>query len=99
MGQKLPPQEMKLYRQTDEILHYMWDPVGVAGVAQARDEYHSYLPKIFQLLLNKKSKEEIAAYLNDIEENRMGLTSNKSATLEIAEILLSAREAIIDEGF
>jgi hypothetical protein len=99
MGQNLPPQEMKLYRQTDEILHYMWDPIGVAGIAQARDEYHSYLPQVFQLVLKNESKERIAAYLVDIEENRMGLTPKMEAALEIAEILIDTKVAFIDEGF
>jgi len=99
MGSKLPPQEMKLYRQTDEILHYMWDPIGVAGMAQARDEYHSYLPQVFQLVLKNKSKEEIAQYLTGIEEDRMGMSPNMSKALEVAEVLLNTREAIIDNGF
>lgn len=99
MGKKLPPKEMRLYRQTDEILHYMWDPIGVSGIAQARDEYHSYLPQVFQLIVNNASKEKIAAFLVDVEENRMGLTPNKEAALEIAEILLDTRTAIIDDGF
>ena len=43
MGQKLPPCEAKLYRHCDEILHYIWDPIGVAGRTGARDEYDSYL--------------------------------------------------------
>jgi hypothetical protein len=29
-----------LYRMVDEILHYVWDPIGVAGEARARDEYN-----------------------------------------------------------
>ena len=99
MGQKLPPQEMKLYRQVDEILHYMWDPIGVAGIAQARDEYYSYLPQVFKLVLDNKNKNEIASYLTEIETNRMGLTANTKVALEVAEILLKNREAIIDEGF
>jgi len=99
MRKKLPPQEMKLYRQTDEILHYMWDPIGVAGVAQARDEYHSYLPQVFQFVLRNESRENIATYLLGIEENSMGLSQNKKVTLEIAEILLNAKVAIIDDGF
>ena len=98
MGQKLPPQEMKLYLQVDEILHYMWDPIGVAGIAQARDEYHSYLPQVFKIVLDKRNKEEIASYLTEIETGSMGLASNNKAALVVAEILLNAREAIIDEG-
>jgi len=99
MGKKLPPQEMKLYRQTDEILHYMWDPIGVAGVAQARDEYHSYLPQVFKLVLNNESKEKIATYLLDIEENQIGVSPKREAALEIAKILVNTRKAIIEDGF
>ena len=99
MGQKLPPQEMKLYRQVDEILHYMWDPIGVAGIAQARDEYHSYLPHVFKFVLDKKNKDEIASYLTEIETGSMGLASNYKVALEVAETLLNTREAIISEGF
>ncbi len=99
MGKKLSPREMKLYRQTDEILHYIWDPIGVAGVAQARDEYHSYLPQVFQLVLKNETKEKIASYLVDIEESHMGLASNKEAALEIAEVLLNTKEVIIGDGF
>lgn len=90
---------MKLYRQIDDILHYMWDPIGVAGIAQARDEYHSYLPQVFQFVLKQKTQNEIAEYLINIEENRMGLSPNKKAALEIAEALLNTREAIIENGF
>lgn len=96
MGKKLPPQEMKLYRQIDEILHYIWDPIGIAGVAEARDEYSSYLPQVFQLVLKNNDKNKIASYLIEIETNRMGATANKEFALNVAEILLSAREVIID---
>lgn len=99
MGQKLPPQQMKLYRQTDEILHYMWDPIGAAGIPQARDEYYSYLPQVFKLVLANQSKEEIASYLMGMESENMGLKPNRKGALEIAEILLNTKEAIIDEGF
>ena len=77
----------------------MWDPIGVAGIAQARDEYYSYLPQVFKLVLDNKNKNEIASYLTEIETNRMGLTANTKVALEVAEILLKNREAIIDEGF
>ncbi len=99
MGKKLPPQEMNLYRQTDEILHYMWDPIGVAGHAEARDEYRSYLPQVFQMVLKNETKEKIASHLIEIEKNNMGLTPKKEAALEIADFLLNAKEAIIDGSF
>ena len=51
MGQKLVPNDLALYRGTDEVLHYIWDPIGVAGCPYARDEYHGYLPRVYSLLI------------------------------------------------
>jgi hypothetical protein len=36
---KLSPQDKRLLSRVEEILHYMWDPIAVAGEPQARDEY------------------------------------------------------------
>jgi len=46
MGKMLPPKENELRQRTDEVLHYLWDPIGVAGAPGARDEYWSYLPPL-----------------------------------------------------
>jgi hypothetical protein len=76
MGEKLPPDQMELYRRTDEILHYIWDPIGISDAPYARDEYHGYLPHVYSLLL-KNDKEGIRSYLLDVTENRMGLESSE----------------------
>ncbi len=47
MGQELSPKENELYRRTHEVLHYIWDPVGVSDEPRARDEYQGYLPQFF----------------------------------------------------
>jgi hypothetical protein len=39
------PKDKELYRRIDEVVHYLWDPIGVSDVPEARDEYHSYLPE------------------------------------------------------
>ena len=33
-------------RRSDEVLHYLWDPIGVAGTVMARDEYTGYVPRL-----------------------------------------------------
>lgn len=99
MGQKLPPQEMKLYKQVDEALHYLWDPIGVAGIPQARDEYHGYLPQVFKLVLEEHKVIDIAEYLIKIERESMGMTPDTKKAKEVAEKLLNIREAIIEQGF
>ena len=46
MGYKSSREEIELYKRVDEVLHYLWDPIGVAEEPWARDEYYSYLPKM-----------------------------------------------------
>ena len=49
MGQKLPAKQLELYKRIDEVLWQDWDPIGVSDCEGARDEYHSYLPKVFRM--------------------------------------------------
>jgi hypothetical protein len=63
-----------MYKRVDEVLHYIWDPIGVSTMSPIpRDEYHTYLPQVFGMVIDGKPEEEIAAYLLDIERDRMGL--------------------------
>ena len=53
-----------------------WDPIGVAGVADAADEYDSYVGKVYLMLMDDRATtEEIAAYLFEIASGNMGLTN------------------------
>ena len=88
MGSKLPPLDEELYRRTDEVIHYIWDPIGVSTCPSARDEYYSYLPEIFGLLKSSVDAERIAAHLTEIATKRMGLFENRKHDLEVAEVLL-----------
>ena len=50
-----------LYRRIGEVLHYVWDPIGVSGYPEARDEYDMYLPQVFSLAIRGASADETAA--------------------------------------
>jgi hypothetical protein len=94
MGTKLTPEENELYKRTDEVLYYIWDPIGVSGEPFARDEYYSYLPKVFKMVLEQYPAKEISAYLLNIEKDYMGLPGNKGRAEEATEILLNYRDKI-----
>ena len=94
MGKKLDSQQMELYRATDEVLHYIWDPIGVSDAPNARDEYWSYLPKVFQMLIDQSLEEEVANYLIKIETERMGLEGNRERAKRVVEILYEYKEKI-----
>ena len=94
MGKKLPPEQLELYQKIDEILWNDWDPIGIAGAAEARDEYYSYLPKVFRLALENATANQIAEYLFSIETERMGLSGNMKHCAEIAELVLRTRAGL-----
>lgn len=98
MGTKLEPKDEELYRRVDEVLHYIWDPIGVSGVPQARDEYYSYLPGVFQLVKDKAAADTIARHLTDIVVNRMGLRGTIEDALEVVSVLQDWKSAL-DEKF
>lgn len=83
----------RVHHRVDEIMHYIWDPIGVAGTPQARDEYDSYVPQVIKRLFADATAEEIAQYLDSIESDSMGLTrllGRRKETSRAAEILVES---------
>jgi hypothetical protein len=64
MGTKLPPQELELYLAIDALLLNEWDPIGISGIEEAKDEYYAYLPQVFKMVMENTASAEIANYLN-----------------------------------
>lgn len=94
MGQKLPAKQLELYKRIDEILRKDWDPCGVSDCVAARDEYYSYLPKVFRMALENGTQQEIAKYLFLVETQSMGMEGDLQHCLNIAKLVLNAREEI-----
>jgi hypothetical protein len=85
--------EIELYSRVDEVLHYLWDPIGVAGSPGARDEYYSYLPKIYEYVLGN-SEDAIADELYRIEKEMMGLESKKENCRKTAITLIEWKNSL-----
>ncbi|MDO6766189.1 hypothetical protein [Agarivorans sp. 1_MG-2023] len=96
MNNKLSTSEKGLYRRVDEILFYLWDPIGVCDIPMARDEYQSYLPQVFKLLLNDSKDHEISAYLIKVESGSMGMSANSKKAIEVARLLIETKEALLE---
>jgi len=56
------------------VMHYLWDPIGISGAPEARDEYHSYVPPVFSLLINGGSVQDIANFLDTTATEKMGFS-------------------------
>jgi hypothetical protein len=84
-----------------EILYYIWDPIGVAGVPEARDEYDGYVPQVVRMLIDGKGKEEIARYLCGIEGENMGLSvgsASRDHAHKVAAALIRNHEWLETQG-
>lgn len=53
-----------------------WDPIGVAGISEAVDEYDSYAMRVFTMLASGATAETIAEYLGWVVTERMELRGN-----------------------
>ena len=89
--------ENELYKRADEVLHYIWDPVGVADSAYARDEYWGYLPKVFSMLLTDEPAENIVEYLLRVESESMGLAPDQEKAKTVVGLLQEYKEKIWSE--
>ncbi|WP_176046558.1 hypothetical protein [Burkholderia sp. BCC1644] len=94
MGQKLSDSELELYRRVDEVLHYVWDPIGVATSPAARDEYQGYLPRVFAMLREEMDAAHLATYLDSVATESMGLNANPEHSKRVAELLLNWKTEI-----
>ena len=100
MGQKLPDDQLQLYRRVDEALFYIWDPIGISRSTWSRDEYQAYLPQVFRMLVDRKPIEEIVSYLVQIESEHMGLgrrVGMKRQTEKFVNMLMVLRDELLDD--
>ncbi|MDR0458117.1 MAG: hypothetical protein LBH10_03690 [Burkholderiaceae bacterium] len=90
---------MALYRACDEVLHYVWDPIGIATIPQARDEYYGYLPVIFDMIRDGRQESDIAKYLTHVVTVCMGLSkANDEHTISVVRLLLEWKRVIHERG-
>ena len=97
MGERLSPEHAELYQRVDEVLHYLWDPIGLSGVPEARDEYNSYVPRVFSLLIHHAPEAEITDFLVRTATETMGLSNTdrgQDHAAEITSILTNYRDVI-----
>ena len=93
----MSPADKELYQRADEVLHYVWDPIGVANTPMARDEYHGYLPQVFRLLKENETPEAIAGYLESIAVERMGFKPSREHPHQVATLLLEWKEVLAEK--
>lgn len=94
MGHKLTPHDVELYQRIDEVLHFIWDPICVAGMSAARDEYRGYSPVVFTMVKEGADVTEIGAYLSNVATEKMVLKPIPGKSAEVAAILVDWRNTL-----
>lgn len=77
------------------VLLQEWDPIGVADVPQAQDEY-SYVGQVYAMLIRQQPLSKLFDYLWWVEMEYMGLRGNRQHTEQVAERLVLVRQEIED---
>ncbi len=77
-----------------EVLMREWDPIGVADIPEAADEYDSYISEVHGLLIRREPLYKLVDFLWWVETEHMGLAGNRRRTKQAAERLLRLPEEI-----
>lgn len=87
------PADSELYRRIDEVVHYVWDPIGVSGYPQARDEYNGYLTAIFGHV-KAEDIDAIVEYMKWIVTDRMEMSFDQKKAKGAAALMLEWKKVI-----
>ena len=77
------------------LLLQEWDPIGVAGIEEAADEYDSYADEAYVMLMDQSaSAEALFSYLQMIATEHMGLDDSeelRDKSRSVANMLFDRR--------
>ena len=65
----------ELSRRVDEVLFYVWDPIGVQPEPCARSEYDNYVSEVRRLVEQNDDIKPISAHLASIVRDKMAFES------------------------
>ena len=79
----------EIQRQIDSVLLRDWDPIGVADVPEAQDEYRGYSRGVYDVAVETRSARAVAEHLIRVERDRMGMSSRSpDQLLPVAQKML-----------
>lgn len=73
-----------------EVLFRDWDPIGLNGNDNLRDEYDGYIARVYRVLVGSRSEDDLVQLLYRIKLDEVGVASRSPEELRpIAKELLS----------
>ncbi|MHC4558880.1 MAG: hypothetical protein ACYS80_16435 [Planctomycetota bacterium] len=86
----------EMLKHIDEVLFYIWDPIGVSPDPYVRAEYTSHAAVVRSILEQSDTIEPISEHLASIVKNYMEIEPDKKQCDYTAEVLLRNIQAIIE---
>ncbi|MBI1827043.1 MAG: cyclase family protein [Planctomycetes bacterium] len=86
------------FKAIHDVLIREWDPIGVSDEPAAQDEYDSYIPRIYRLIVEGADDFALARHLEKIETDQMGLASHHDRNDRIAWRLREVLSPLIGES-
>jgi hypothetical protein len=82
-----------------DFLMKEWDPIGVAGIPEAHDEYDRYVGQVYLMLVNgNPTAPDMLQYLEDVELDYMRLPDRperKERREHVAQALIALRSTFL----
>lgn len=85
-----------LKQRVDEILFYVWDPLGFAPKTEHRTEYETYVPGILSMVEKDADAKALAKRLKEIVRTQMGRTGFAESSDKAGEMLVAWRDQFAD---
>jgi hypothetical protein len=95
--ESLMPNDKELFQRIDEVVHYIWDPIGVSHIPEARDEYHSYLTEIYARV-KLGDKDKVIEYMKWVVTDQMGMSFNHDQSEQAVVTMLKWQNIIKNKG-
>ncbi|KPK42403.1 MAG: hypothetical protein AMK72_14340 [Planctomycetes bacterium SM23_25] len=92
--EELLRRERELRRRVDEVLFYVWDPIGVSNDPCARGEYTGYVAAVLDRMTGDDAEASVSAYLLSVMTDSMGLAPDEALCKRAAEMLMKHKRAV-----
>jgi hypothetical protein len=90
-----PTRAIAIYDAIRQVLVRDWDPMGIKETDCPTDEYDSYIPRVYRILVGSRSEEDLADCLHRIERDEIGVGPTPAENLRsVTDKLLQLKVAL-----
>ena len=91
----LMPNDNELWDRIEEVVHYIWDPIGICDIPDARNEYSAYVNEIYTRV-KIGDEEKVLEYMKWVVEDRMGMAWNHESAKKSSAIMMIWRNKCME---